>query len=84
MDAWALSYGSSVAFVCVSCAGPQLATQFGTELKLKNYSSGMMVRLAFAVMIEIDADVLLIDEVLSVGDQSFQRKSIDKIDSFRK
>uniref|UniRef100_A0A7S3EY25 Hemerythrin-like domain-containing protein n=1 Tax=Haptolina ericina TaxID=156174 RepID=A0A7S3EY25_9EUKA len=36
MDAWALSYGSSVAFVCVSCAGPQLATQFGTELKLKN------------------------------------------------
>lgn len=35
MDAWAASYGSSVAFVCVSCAGPQLAGQFGNELKLK-------------------------------------------------
>uniref|UniRef100_A0A7S2MSZ7 Hemerythrin-like domain-containing protein n=1 Tax=Haptolina brevifila TaxID=156173 RepID=A0A7S2MSZ7_9EUKA len=36
MDAWAASYGSSVAFICVSCAGPQLATQFGNELMLKN------------------------------------------------
>lgn len=36
MDAWAVSYGSSVAFVCVCCAGPQLASQFGNELKLKN------------------------------------------------
>jgi len=36
MDAWAASYGSSVAFVCVCCAGPQLASQFGTELRLKN------------------------------------------------
>lgn len=36
MDAWAASYGSSAAFICVSCAGPQLATQFGNELKLKN------------------------------------------------
>jgi ABC-type polysaccharide/polyol phosphate transport system ATPase subunit len=44
------------------------------NLKLKNYSSGMQVRLAFAVMTHVDADVLLIDEVLAVGDSSFQRK----------
>lgn len=36
MDAWAASYGSAVAFVCVSCGGPQLATTFGNELKLKS------------------------------------------------
>jgi len=36
MDAWAASYGSSVAFICVSCAGPQLAAQFGNELQLKS------------------------------------------------
>jgi ABC-2 type transport system ATP-binding protein len=47
------------------------------DLKLKNYSSGMMVRLAFSVMLEADADVLLIDEVLAVGDASFQQKCID-------
>jgi ABC-2 type transport system ATP-binding protein len=44
------------------------------DLKLKNYSSGMMVRLAFAVMAEADADVMLIDEVLAVGDASFAQK----------
>jgi len=47
------------------------------DLKLKNYSSGMMVRLAFSVMMEADADVLLIDEVLAVGDASFQQKCAD-------
>jgi ABC-2 type transport system ATP-binding protein len=47
------------------------------DLKLKNYSSGMMVRLAFSVMLEADADVLLIDEVLAVGDASFQQKCAD-------
>jgi ABC-type polysaccharide/polyol phosphate transport system ATPase subunit len=47
------------------------------DLKLKNYSSGMQVRLAFSVMIEVDADILLIDEVLAVGDAAFQRKCFD-------
>jgi ABC-type sugar transport system ATPase subunit len=44
------------------------------DLKLKNYSSGMMVRLAFSVMIQAEADVLLVDEVLAVGDAAFQEK----------
>jgi ABC-2 type transport system ATP-binding protein len=47
------------------------------DMKLKNYSSGMMVRLAFSVMIQSDADVLLIDEVLAVGDAAFQQKCAD-------
>ena len=47
------------------------------DLKLKNYSSGMQVRLAFAVLVESGADVMLIDEVLAVGDAAFQNKCID-------
>jgi ABC-type polysaccharide/polyol phosphate transport system ATPase subunit len=47
------------------------------DLKLKNYSSGMLVRLAFSVMIQADADILLIDEVLAVGDAAFQQKCRD-------
>jgi ABC-type polysaccharide/polyol phosphate transport system ATPase subunit len=47
------------------------------DLKLKNYSSGMLVRLAFSTMMEADADILLIDEVLAVGDASFQQKCAD-------
>jgi ABC-type polysaccharide/polyol phosphate transport system ATPase subunit len=53
------------------------------ELKLKNYSSGMLVRLAFSVMIQVDADVLLIDEVLAVGDAAFQQKCYDEFNRLR-
>jgi ABC-type polysaccharide/polyol phosphate transport system ATPase subunit len=53
------------------------------HLKLKNYSSGMHVRLAFSVMIQVDADVLLIDEVLAVGDASFQQKCFDEFNRLR-
>jgi ABC-type polysaccharide/polyol phosphate transport system ATPase subunit len=48
------------------------------DLKLKNYSSGMIVRLAFSVAIQVDAEILLIDEVLAVGDASFQQKCFDE------
>src|SRR4051794_12451869 len=47
------------------------------DLRLKNYSSGMLVRLAFSIMVEADADVMLIDEVLAVGDAAFARKCTD-------
>ncbi len=48
------------------------------DLKLKNYSSGMLVRLAFATAIQVDAEILLIDEVLAVGDAAFQQKCFDE------
>jgi ABC-type polysaccharide/polyol phosphate transport system ATPase subunit len=47
------------------------------DLKLKNYSSGMLVRLAFSVMLQAHSEILLIDEVLAVGDASFQQKCRD-------
>src|SRR5215213_9139759 len=47
------------------------------DLKLKNYSSGMAVRLGFATAIQVDADILLVDEVLAVGDASFQQKCFE-------
>jgi len=48
------------------------------DLKLKNFSSGMLVRLAFSTAVQVDADILLMDEVLAVGDASFQRKCFDE------
>jgi ABC-type polysaccharide/polyol phosphate transport system ATPase subunit len=53
------------------------------DLKIKNYSSGMLVRLAFSVMIQVDADILLIDEVLAVGDAAFQQKCFDEFQRLR-
>ena len=48
------------------------------DLKLKNYSSGMLVRLAFATSIQVQAEILLIDEVLAVGDAAFQQKCFEE------
>ncbi len=48
------------------------------DMKLKNYSSGMRVRLAFSVAVQVDADILLIDEVLAVGDAAFQQKCYEQ------
>ena len=53
------------------------------DLKLKNYSSGMMVRLAFSGMLQSDADILLIDEVLAVGDAAFRQKCADVFHEMR-
>jgi ABC-type polysaccharide/polyol phosphate transport system ATPase subunit len=54
------------------------------DLKIKNYSSGMLVRLAFSVMIQVDADILLIDEVLAVGDANFQQKCQEEFRRIKK
>ncbi|MBS1854283.1 MAG: ABC transporter ATP-binding protein [Acidobacteria bacterium] len=50
---------------------------------IRTYSSGMIVRLAFSVAAHVDPDILLIDEVLAVGDQAFQAKCFDRIKAFR-
>ncbi|MBD0330084.1 MAG: ABC transporter ATP-binding protein [Thermoleophilia bacterium] len=53
------------------------------DQKLKNFSSGMLVRLAYSIAIQVPFDVLLLDEVLAVGDQAFQEKCFATFDRFR-
>lgn len=51
---------------------------------VRTYSSGMYMRLAFSVAINVDADILLIDEILSVGDQYFQKKCFEKMEELKR
>lgn len=53
------------------------------NMKLKNYSSGMYLRLAFAAAIHANPDIMLIDEVFAVGDTAFQKKCTDKLNEFQ-
>ena len=53
------------------------------DMPVKNYSSGMTVRLGFAIAINVDPEILIVDEVLAVGDDEFQLKCYEKIDQFR-
>ena len=54
------------------------------DTPVKNFSSGMVVRLGFSIAAHVEPKILLIDEILSVGDQEFQRKSSEKIEEFRR
>ena len=52
-------------------------------MQVRHYSSGMYVRLGFAVAVNVEPDILLVDEVLSVGDEAFQRKCIERVKKFQ-
>jgi ABC-type polysaccharide/polyol phosphate transport system ATPase subunit len=54
------------------------------DAPVRTYSSGMRARLGFAVATDVDADILIIDEVLSVGDEAFRRKSFERLEDFRR
>jgi ABC-2 type transport system ATP-binding protein len=54
------------------------------DIPVKNYSSGMVVRLGFAIAINVEPEILIIDEVLAVGDEEFQQRCFQKIEQFRR
>ena len=66
----------------VAFAGDEVERMIDNQVKF--YSSGMYVRLGFAVAINVDPEILLVDEVLAVGDEAFQRKCLDKVNTFQK
>lgn len=66
----------------VDFAGPKVAEFIDQPVRF--YSSGMYVRLGFAVAVQVDPDILLVDEVLAVGDADFQRRCLEKMDEFRR
>ena len=54
------------------------------DTPIKQYSTGMLARLGFAVATEVDPDILLVDEILAVGDEPFQQKCLERMNNFRR